>query len=84
MRKHLGEDIDSLKISSNMRQSNGFVIICFANIVTIDFNVLCPLMKNRICGNLNGTGVVSMQSDSATTIYCWKENRHPHVGPNKV
>ena len=60
-RENLGEDISSLVFSGNVWKSNLMVSNGFTNGMTIHFNMFGVLMKNRICNNLNSTGIISMK-----------------------
>lgn len=56
-RQSLSEDASNLEISSDMWQSN-MVIKGFLNIVTFNFNVFCPFMKDKVGCNLDCAGIV--------------------------
>lgn len=53
------EDIYNLEISGDMGKGNELVMKCFSDVVTINFNMLGSLMKDRISYNLDCTVVVA-------------------------
>lgn len=56
-RQSLSEDTSNLEISSDIWQSN-VVIKVFLDIVTCNFNVFCPFMKDKVGCNLDCAGIV--------------------------
>lgn len=48
LQKSFGEDIGYLKSSGDMGKCNNLVVKGLSDVVTINFNVLSSLMKNRL------------------------------------
>jgi hypothetical protein len=56
----LGKEICNLQGRRYKMQSNGAMLEMMMSKMTIDFNVLSSLMKNRVVSNLNRTLVVTI------------------------
>ena len=56
----LGEYISNLQFSGNVWKSNNTSFKSFTDRVTIDFNMLCALMIDRIGRDLNSTCIISV------------------------
>lgn len=64
LRRFVGEDVNDLEVERYMRKSNIFIIRSFPDKVTINLEVFGTFMKDRIGGNPNSIGVVSMKRSS--------------------
>eukprot|EP00268_Persea_americana_P064713 TRINITY_DN8545_c1_g1_i6.p2 TRINITY_DN8545_c1_g1~~TRINITY_DN8545_c1_g1_i6.p2 ORF type:complete len:118 (-),score=17.01 TRINITY_DN8545_c1_g1_i6:541-894(-) len=56
-----GEEICQLVVRANMRKKEKSGENILANEMTINFNVLGPLMKDEITCNLNGASIISIK-----------------------
>jgi len=56
----LGKEIRNPQRRRNKRQSNGVMLEMMTSKMTIDFNVLSSIMRNRVVSNLNRTLIVTI------------------------
>jgi len=59
-RKSFSENICSLIFSENVRKSYHMSVKGFTYEMTIDFDMFCVLMEDRINSDLHNTGIISM------------------------
>lgn len=61
----MNEDIDNLEINSDMKKFTDVTIKGCSDIMTIYFNMFCPLLKNKVGCNLNDANIVCMKSSNS-------------------
>jgi len=61
-RKSFSEDVCSLMFGGNVRKSNHMLVKGFTDGMTIDFNMFCTLIEDRISGALNSACIINMKS----------------------
>ena len=64
----LGKDVSKLQLSRDITERNEAIQQLFTNKMTIQFNVLGPLMENRILGNVDGSLVITLDRDRSDVI----------------
>jgi hypothetical protein len=60
-RKSFSEDVCSLMFGGNVRKSNHMSVKGFTDGMTIDFDMFCMLMEDKISDDLNSTCIISMK-----------------------
>jgi len=59
-RKSFSENICSLMFGENVRKSYHMPVKGFTYGMTIDFDMFCALIEDRISGDLHNTGIISI------------------------